>query len=853
MGDEGDDPEILQLQSESVRRSELLTRIKLKKDVISAELDRRSEDLARIKQAIDQQKLLSSKPQENSNLKEDQAVSMFMEEKVRLLLGDRIPTLKPQTGSLGEGERDTQDDKDGKQDDSRHHDTVLVRYVEPTQDRPQVYCVLYRIGNDTSHDTTIEMLHRDACAYWGCSHKDYELAMFMDADGRIDEDKVTEKQKKRLSVDNPKNAVVDFLNPKHDAILYLIRSQDLDDNKVIDGILAKEKEEKQNSQKEEPDKSSEGAVDTTTEMFVEALQHWPGMYWLLKKRKKKRHNTYKEVKMRDIVIYVLLIIITALCINLREVNDAYIMVGAAEDYLVSGVAGHTSQPWRSVQDFSKIQVYDNIWWWLQGGFHYQVFNASSPLRKHFVPVGFMRLRQQRVKKKSACYRDYPAYLRRDCYYVHVGVETQETQRLIFPSEWEIYRNQSLPGSGRLASPQAEEWVTSSKDTAPLVGLIQRFYDGTGYSVEYSLAPENITDTANIFFLDLPFFQNMWIAKPTRVFSLEFTLANHNVGAYLFCIFMFEFSPSGAIASSHYLQPFRISKSGSTAVADGLEYPRAFFILGYILFFRTYFELKSTWDKGHHSVHYLFSFFGLVDIATIIVNLLIITGRLLKRPPLPKDLTAFYSYSTAAHDSESLQNTEAVLLLLLLIRLASFMIIIQSAFQIWKTFSRSISVLTHYCFVFFPVLVGTMFLASSIWSSAILGFSTPLETIVTVLVALKNALGVKELAEHSHSWTLLFTIYFFSVASAFFMNMFVAIAVHAYWQVQILYGRHPLLDAFDRDEALDWMLWGPLYNGLTGQTPSSAISQDRDGRGGADSGDDDEEEEYEETGTDKKTQ
>merc|ERR1712038_60580 len=103
------------------------------------------------------------------------------------------------------------------------------------------------------------------------------------------------------------------------------------------------------------------------------------------------------------------------------------------------MAGETSGH-SDVVAFRDIKQYEDIWAWLGGPFHYQIFNENSTLRQYYTPVGFLRIRQQRAREKECARADIPVNLKRKCYYVNVNLNTQEKQELIL-TQWQ----KGLPG------------------------------------------------------------------------------------------------------------------------------------------------------------------------------------------------------------------------------------------------------------------------------------------------------------------------------------------------------------------------------------------------------------------------
>merc|ERR1719161_800450 len=108
----------------------------------------------------------------------------------------------------------------------------------------------------------------------------------------------------------------------------------------------------------------------------------------------------------------------------------------------------------------------------------------------------------------------------------------------------------------------------------------------------------------------------------------------------------------------------------------------------------------------------------------------------------------------------------------------------------------------------------IFFANSIWSPYAFGFSTWSESVLSLLVFIKGDLDVVYLNKKSRIWCGIFMACFFLIIISFFVNAFIGIMVHAYWNTQLLHG-------YNRKTAKGWstnrwkyfLLWGWLFKAM----------------------------------------
>merc|ERR1719199_1074830 len=102
---------------------------------------------------------------------------------------------------------------------------------------------------------------------------------------------------------------------------------------------------------------------------------------------------------------------------------------------------------------------------------------------------------------------------------------------------------------------------------------------------------------------------------------------------------------------------------------------------------------------------------------------------------------------------------------------------------WEMYERSAVMFTYYMFLFLPVFLGTIYLAHCLWAPYRYHFSTWWEGCVNLVLFIKQDYELDGLLEVQPFWAVAFIIYFYIVFGLFLVNGFLAITVHAYFQVQ----------------------------------------------------------------------
>lgn len=461
---------------------------------------------------------------------------------------------------------------------------------------------------------------------------------------------------------------------------------------------------------------------------------------------------------------------------------------------------------KKIGDFRDIKTWTQLHDYVVGPFAYQLLEATSSLGSYYRLASALRFRQQMAAPKACVRTKVPYNLQRTCAHVLTDSAASEERTQLPP----------LPGSALLPR-ESLTWKDNPVGAAGFYGDVQRYYEASGYM--YDIPRENMTfrnagitrQRADVAL------SNSWITTRTRLWSMEFLLSNKNLGGHVVVQLNLEVPPSGAINPRVELIPVRLAKSYSESVASALDIVRLVVVIIFLLGIRIWRETKAKVSAGLSGMAYFLSMEGVLDVGTIALYLAMQYMRIQNVPELPTDDgRVFRSYSHLARNLQQLDLFEAVHLLLLIIRFSSFGRLFSVVYRFFRTYSAALMLFAYYLTMFLPVFLSCTFFANATYAPYLFDFSTFLQSCATMLFAVKESHRVEELLKKS-TWTIPFLTYFFLSTLAFFIHGFLAITVHAYWEVQLVDGSEPNEDGWSTDDWLRWMLWKPVYSWLAGKT------------------------------------
>lgn len=347
---------ILSLLGERQRKLDYMRRLEKKLRALDADLAERREAVEMTQRTLEIER---NKPKQEAESRKREKESKIhnQKERVRDLLGDVLYS-KP---------------KQKSEKESFDLDTVLVSFIRPGEQFR--YNLAYRVDSDTH----IRQLCGDVCKYWGVSDEEYIL--------------------KTMSNSKCQNDILvkDCFKQGEIAQLLLVR-------KNTKNMIVSESEMKAIQPKGAKKKKAGGgkidldrvdAIGRMSSNFDGDLKKMCGVYMLLKLRDLKPSEHANKIKLRDIIIYTVLAILTMIAyVSRRPSTQEFLLTEGVKSELLPARfdpdTGFTSPA------FGEITKADHVWQWLLTTMPLALFSNTSVLRKYNTLVGYVQIRQQSV-------------------------------------------------------------------------------------------------------------------------------------------------------------------------------------------------------------------------------------------------------------------------------------------------------------------------------------------------------------------------------------------------------------------------------------------------------------------------
>lgn len=829
---DGDDTEVTkakirELWEDIASRRRELDKVATEEEKVEEEKRHERQQIDNLKAELDMLRRAKSERDNAENQKEveDMERNKLREDTVRHLLRRYIPRL----ASVDE-DRHSSKDEDSKSDgkeapvetttkDKDTHKHVLVSYSN-VGNGPDDYQVGYRIDKTI----TVGQLHRDVCAYWGCTHTDYVLC---NLEGKEKAEPLWLRDDPEKHTKLSRSLQQDVLLSGERAQLHLVRFSQLQDFEEAARKLKEKNITPQDLQVQS--KANDPATiktlkhgfvstETVAEPWVEAMKIWPGMYRLLKTRDRVRGRKWARSRLADFIIVGILIV---LCFAITTLHDAgpdrYLLRQGVVEALGRGVKGETSGP--PVVGFQNLKIAPDVWAWLMGPLHYQIWNKNSTLRRYYTPLGMLRMRQQRAGAAPCKSRELPLYLKKTCYHLKVDTVTMGKGSLIpqFAEELKRYNNMTADASWH-KDPNPFEWQPGKPPHSILPGVMQT-YGGDGYSALFNMS-KPISPEA--WMKDLTFLSQTWLSAQARLVVIEVTLANRHFGGFVSANFMVELSASGAIQTTMDVTSFNVHESDEVKTINALDWTRCIITFLWLGFIRLYMKTYERMQQGRNSFSYIVSFSGVID--TVTVGMTAATRYIRHKGPFPDPTTVqgFHNYSYLGSANDMSGVIEACLLLVLIVRFTTLLRFSPTTFRLFKLFTRSIRMFVSFAFIFVPLLVGAAFLAHAIWSPYIRNYSDWRTSLSEVMLGTYQPFpDLVRMADTGGSWAIPFIVYFFLSTKVFAVHMFLAITVQAFFEVELLEGADAAKESWSMDQYLDWALWPAVYEKVFDKKPGAS--------------------------------
>jgi len=785
---------ILDLQSERERLKEQTERLENKVKAYNNELASRKDELQRASAELDEERRKNKDrasvfaPQKDDIESREAQIRCIMEEELR----KRVPKTTNHALMVGH---------DASQRDINAVDTVLVTFTPAgTEHR-------YTLSCRVDGMTTVKMLRNDCCNFWNVSDVVYTL--------RLGASKVHESM-----------LISECFKPSESAMLSLVE-KDTRATRVADSVSVEvmpkvgpqaQAQMATTKSASSPDNKAFAlsALSGGGESFAEELKHFPGLARFLTAKDQRITDHVGFIKLRDIFAYILLIFATMFAYSIRSKSD-----GGVTFALHRGSKLTFAPEAGSGRKYSEIQTWDHAYEWLE--------HIADPLwadqptfyRYFNYPIGFISLRQQRVKPASIanCERkESPAACLAP--YVTEATIAKDPLNIVL----------SNPGPGRVLNPNT--FRPAQSDVGSTSGVVDT-YSSAGYTVQYTLDNfysngTTIQDVKSTYLADIASLKaGKWFDISTRVLFVSFVVYNSNYDYWVWNSYSLESAANGRIYPLASARPFRPNSWETDE-----EYQSFYFDMGrlviilYLLIFRSRAEVQYLAElraKEYDTcvrrwARYLFSFGGVIDVAIVIVYLIILLQRyaLFSTEPTSEVVefaaSGFEDFSFKSSVFINISMAEGILVVLCNLRLLSLFTIYRAVFVTFHAFLITLKRFAYFGIIFVPIFLGYVFAAHSTWGGRVYKFATIHRSMITVIEFLHGDWNSHdmEIMDSQFISTLITCIFFFM--GTLLVNMFIAILVDSYQQVRISHGGMSKNNKYcwTWSQRLQWALWPFLF-------------------------------------------
>lgn len=712
--------------------------------------------------------------------------------------------------------------------------TVLITFIKPGS--PLRYNLTYRI-DDT---TRVAQLRADACKYWGVDKDEFILKTMMNS--KVQDDMLVKDSFKQGEI----------------AQLLLMK-------KTSKNMLVSEAETKA-VQPKTGKRRRAGAAGTTgneealdvlqalTSSYENELRKFGGAYLMLKLRDLKPSEHANKIRLRDILIFTLLGLCTAISfISRRPSGQEYWFLTGVRAMLVE--TAYIPEIGREFSAFTDIETPEEVWNWLEYSIPNALFRNTSQLREFNDPIGYMQIRQQRMVKPtdaqqelvkpSLCETEHrKAVVKRlgggtaVCYPMMFGRPnddeklTEKGNLMPLQQRWNAsalgteVRGLSLPWKFVPAETNSKQYVLTEDGAVspdeggsniwPQTGTIQT-YDSSGYQVDYNMESADLKLATFGYQRDIRLLRNVsWIDAQTRMVSVSLSVYNYVYEMWASMDFLIEFPPSGQLRSMYTLRPFRPNLHESTKETNEtyLDYIRLICALVIFVAIRPA-ETKHKQKNHKPGYIYLLSLNGVCDLAMMACTLCVFLYRAIAfgKPStlLALDITRirFYSWSDRAYDYEQIMIVEGVLFVAVMFRSLSMVRLNRRIYLLWHTIGEALKAYLYFALLFIPVFIGFCFFAHNIWGQYVDGFDTLAQTTLSLMEFMKGDIDFARLGQTDVVWTAVFMVFFFLAITFFMLNVFIAIFIDSYYTVQLTAGYDPSEHSWGRllpVPSARWIQW-----------------------------------------------
>lgn len=835
---------IKQLMSERQRKEDYQRRLTRKLQKLDADLAARREEVEGLQRSLDLER--NKFREENLSLKKERDTKAKMqEERIREYLSEVFYT-KP---------------KDNQRKGISNLDTVLVSFVKPNESFR--YNLAFRIDSST----TVVELRGSACKYWGVSADNFILRTM--ANNKCQDDnkvkdcfKQGEIAQLRLEMKNRENTAP----PLEEELKAIQRKGNKKGGARAD--------------KGKPRYNAEGVekIQKFGDNYASQLKKMGGVYFLLKLRDVKPSEHTAKIKLRDVLIYLVLLVIAWYVYTARRPAGAsYWSAAGIEDFLLRGTRINDNLGPRPaiapctlldvfnglcVPAFNDVKTVAHVMDWL----NYTIpvifwpsnsTSATKPsLSTYNSLLGYVNLRVQNTQPPSMNFcglnSDFVSTLGANvttsgiaasCYARYISPDSQATDEFVNITKYwanltestsgdpnAIVRGPSKPGTWKSAQKNQDDHKIGT-----IKGRLMN-YDASGYSVCYRMTVSEPTAAAQEYKKDIQhFFEQGLFSAATRLIIISFTSYNFHYDLWTATDMLFEIPPSADVRASYYIRPFRprIQETPEELGNTNIDYV-GICICIYIFLFVGWLERQHKVRNHKAGFHYHISFTGITDLGLCTCLIISLVWRSLSFQNTSTKLTlettadftfssGFLSYSALAEAYNNIFIVDGMMMVFLMYRMFSFFRLNHTIYLLWHTLGKALKSLIFFTCMLVPAIAGFIIITNDIFGPydenyTVMG-SVAMQTYNIVVG--RNSLDILNLDQ---TVTLVLSIGLYLFVTFFVLNIFATIVMDAYYVVQLT--SFAPSERWDRQKIASWVLPGIITSLMQALSSPGGVTETR---------------------------
>eukprot|EP00928_Gymnodinium_smaydae_P046241 TRINITY_DN30802_c0_g1_i1.p1 TRINITY_DN30802_c0_g1~~TRINITY_DN30802_c0_g1_i1.p1 ORF type:complete len:929 (-),score=169.00 TRINITY_DN30802_c0_g1_i1:19-2688(-) len=757
-------------------------------------------------------------------------VRHFIEEQLQERVPKNVQRTTLGTRTFNETELMVEKSSEDQEREAFGIDTVLITYNLPNSE------LHYNLSYRVDRSTTAKKLREDACLYWNVSEVEFILKT-MD-NSKVHDDLTVQSCFRR---DEAAHLILAQKTPKETRVLeseqHAIRPKIGRNSRPRSGENASDE--------------SRGIGLTPSQDFFEPMKALPGLWEFMTQRDRRIVDHVDRIKLRNICLYLVLIILTLTCFNLSRppTVEYYVRQGLIEPMSVPWVSPETNA---QVHGFEAIRTVDEAWYWLTHVLPGQLMVSGSQIRGHNYMPGWVQIRQQRVREGtgSQCHSALAAvdgsY---ECFDAEYSEDTLDsapfedvrlywrgcnfsnaTRDLCEAKSNETNTTVNYIGKygvhGRSLSRAPWEWKSAaelrSEDNLGYLGFFSGYgtYPPDGYVAEYDLQHFPINETYAAYQQDMQVLrENNWITTRTRMITVEFLTYNGNRDYWAVNTYVMELPPTGHIITQKdvgVFRPFNFATDTDRRVFF-MDIVRLAIVL-YIITYQIYSEVSYERAKGKSAMNYLLRPLGIADMLIGVVFLVIAVLRHIVLGVAVWDVLEYSAdqrsgfqsarhYFSVYYESVTL---ETFFLCLVVYRWISFFRINRHTFVLWSTIERACKEYAGVSFIFAMLMVCFAAIAHAMKGHNSRMYSTFPSSCLAVLMQMYGVhtkiANDGRVGEQFYS--VVFQIIFVYVVS----NSWVAVLIQTYQKVRVQAGYQSKTYRWKEYQYAKWSLWSPFLSG-----------------------------------------